>query len=78
MASIRIGRESRANLVDQRQKQVAVNLPEDLELIHAVSTDDAYGIEAYWHTRFAEKHRGGEWFERTADDVRAFGRRKFM
>ena len=83
LALMRVGREKRfkigkANLVEQRTKQVAVNLPEDLELIHPISTDDAYGIEAYWHRRFADKRRGGEWFALTADDVRAFKRRKFM
>lgn len=83
LALMRVGREKRfkigkANLVEQRTKQVAMNLPEELELIHAISTDDAYGIEAYWHRRFAEKRRGGEWFALTADDVRAFKRRKSM
>jgi hypothetical protein len=83
LALMKVGREKRykigkANLVDQRTRQVAVNLPEDLELIHAISTDDAYGIEGYWHKRFAEKRRGGEWFELTAEDVRVFKRRKFM
>jgi hypothetical protein len=83
LALMKIGREKRykigkANLVEQRTRQVAVTLPEDLELIHAISTDDAYGIEAYWHKRFADKRRGGEWFELTLDDVRVFKRRKFM
>lgn len=83
LALMKVGREKRfkigkANLVEQRTRQVAVTLPEDLELIHAISTDDAYGIEAYWHKRFAEKRRGGEWFELTADDVRVFKRRRFM
>jgi hypothetical protein len=83
LALMKVGREKRykigkANLVQQRTRQVGVNLPEDLELIHAISTDDAYGIEAYWHKRFAEKRRGGEWFELNNDDVRTFKRRKFM
>jgi hypothetical protein len=83
LALMTVGREKRfkigkANLVEQRAKQVAVNLPEELELIHAISTDDAYGIEGYWHRRFAEKRRGGEWFALTTNDVRAFKRRKFM
>lgn len=83
LALMKVGREKRykigkANLVEQRTRQVAVNLPEDLDLIHAISTDDAYGIEGYWHRRFAEKRRGGEWFHLTADDVRVFRRRKFM
>jgi hypothetical protein len=83
LALMKVGREKRykigkANLVEQRARQVGVNLPEDLELVHAISTDDAYGIEAYWHKRFAEKRRGGEWFELTGDDVRVFKRRRFM
>jgi hypothetical protein len=83
LALMKVGRERRykigkANLVAQRARQVSVNLPEELELIHAISTDDAYGIEAYWHRRFADQRRGGEWFALTGDDVRAFKRRRFM
>jgi hypothetical protein len=83
LALMKVGREKRfkigkANLVEQRTRQVAVNLPEELELIHVICTDDAYGIEAYWHKRFADKRRGGEWFELTVEDVRVFKRRKFM
>jgi Meiotically up-regulated gene 113 len=83
LALMKVGRERRykigkADIVGRRTRQIAVQLPEDLELMHAISTDDAYGIEAYWHRRFAEKRRGGEWFELTAADVKAFRRRKFM
>lgn len=83
LALMRVGREKRfkigkANIVEQRARQIAVALPEDLELVHAIRTDDPYGIEAYWHKRFAEKRRGGEWFALTTADVQAFKRRKFM
>jgi Meiotically up-regulated gene 113 len=83
LALMRVGREKRykigkANLVEQRTRQVAVSLPEELELIHAITTDDAYGIEGYWHRRFADKRRGGEWFELNAADVNTFKRRKVM
>lgn len=83
LALMKVGREKRykigkADIVGRRTKQVGVNLPEDLELVHAISTDDAYGIEGYWHRRFAEQRRGGEWFDLSAADVKAFKRRKFM
>jgi hypothetical protein len=83
LALMTIGREKRykigkANSVEQRTRQIAVTMPEAFKTIHRIATDDAYGIEAYWHKRFAGKRRGGEWFELTADDVRAFKRRKFM
>jgi hypothetical protein len=83
LALMRVGREKRykigkANFVEHRTRQIAVTLPEELELIHAIRTDDAYGIEAYWHKRFTEKRRSGEWFALTAKDVSAFKRRKFM
>jgi len=83
LALMKVGKEKRykigkADIVGRRTKQVAVNLPEDLELIHAIATDDAYGIEAYWHRRFDGKRRGGEWFLLTATDVKAFRRRKVM
>ncbi len=83
LALMKVGREKRykigkADIVGRRTQQIAAQLPEDLELIHAISTDDAYGIEAYWHRRFGEKRRGGEWFQLTVADVKSFRRRKFM
>ena len=68
----------KAVLVGRRTDQISIQLPAELTLIHSIPTDDAFGIEAYWHKRFKAKNVKGEWFTLTADDVRAFKRRKFM
>lgn len=83
MGLLRLGREKRykigkAVLVERRRDQISLQLPESLELVHVISTDDAYGIEAYWHKRFATKNTKGEWFALSRQDVEAFKRRKFM
>ena len=83
LALMQVGKEKRykigkADIVGRRTSQVGVKLPEDLKLVHAIATDDAYGIETYWHKRFDDKRRGGEWFVLAAADVKAFKRRKFM
>jgi hypothetical protein len=60
----------------RREGQVALELPDELEPIHYIKTDDPRGIESYWHARFRTKRKRGEWFALTADDVRAFKRWK--
>ncbi|MGD0563686.1 MAG: GIY-YIG nuclease family protein [Roseiarcus sp.] len=80
---LKLGREKRykigkAVLVERRRDQISLQLPEDLELVHAITTDDAYGIEEYWHKRFAAKNTKGEWFSLSRQDVESFKRRKFM
>ena len=81
MGLLKIGREKRykigkATLFDRRKDQISIQLPEDLERVHVIKTDDMSGIEAYWHKRFEVKRTKGEWFILSREDVQAFKRRK--
>lgn len=62
----------RTNNPLRREGELGIQLPEKVEPIHYIETDDPAGIENYWHTRFARKRKEGEWFALTTDDVRAF------
>lgn len=66
----------RTNNPLRREGELGIQLPEKLEPIHYIETDDPSGIENYWHTRFAGKRKEGEWFALMAKDVRAFKRWK--
>lgn len=68
----------RSNAVGRRERELAIQLPEEAKVIHSIKTDDPVGIEGYWHNRFSDRRKNGEWFELTAKDVAAFKRRKFM
>jgi len=68
----------KANSVEARHRQLKIQLPQAAEVVHRIKTDDPYGIESYWHRRFANKRLNGEWFALSAEDVKAFRRRKFM
>jgi hypothetical protein len=74
--SYKIGK---SNDPSRRFREVRLELPDETIQVHAIPTDDPSGIETYWHQRFAAKRvRSTEFFLLSADDVRAFKRRKYQ
>ena len=68
----------KSNHVGRRNYELSIQLPEKVELIHQIETDDPAGIEKYWHSRFSQKRKNGEWFDLNGEDVKVFKKRKFM
>jgi hypothetical protein len=66
----------RTNSVGRRSWELGIKIPIPPHTVHSIKTDDAVGIEAYWHKRFEAKRGEGEWFDLTPDDVAAFKRWK--
>jgi hypothetical protein len=58
----------------RRGKELQIQLPENIVLIHAIETDDPSGVETYWHKRFEAKRTNGEWYKLSANEVKAFKR----
>ncbi len=58
----------------RRGQELKIQLPEKVDLIHSIKTDDPSGVEAYWHRRFETKRMLGEWFNLDSEDIRAFKR----
>ena len=62
----------RTNNVMRREGEIGIELPERGEPVHTIKTDDPAGVERYWHDRFKEKRKNGEWFALSSHDVQAF------
>ncbi len=56
----------------RREGELQIAVPGGVTPIHHLATDDPYGIEAYWHRRFAQQRTNGEWFLLDRNDVIAF------
>ncbi len=68
----------RSNDVTRRRRELALLLPQELEHVHIIETDDPEGIERYWHRRFKERLIRGEWYRLRPEDVAAFRRRRYQ
>ncbi len=53
-------------------------LPEKIEIIHTIKTDDPFGVESYWEKRFQSKktETEGSWYKLDANDIKSFKRWK--
>ena len=60
----------RTKHVDDRMKQISQKLPFEIELVHAIETDDTETLEAQLHDRFADRRLKGEWFDLSEQDVK--------
>ncbi len=66
----------KSNDTVRRGHELRIQLPENLDLIHEIKTDNPSGVETYWHKRFETKRMNGEWFDLNPSDLKAFKRWK--
>jgi len=64
--------------LNKRIKQLGIQLPYELQLVHAIGTDERCHVEEYFHLRFAQKRVRGEWFALTDSDIVDIQRIKYI
>jgi hypothetical protein len=57
---------------DKRLRQIRLQLPYPVEVVHVISTSEFSQLETYWHRKFKTKRTNGEWFVLTDQDVKEF------
>lgn len=62
----------KATVFDKRIKHIKLLQPEPVEVIHKIYTHKVDELERYWHQRFANRKKNGEWFELYPEDVIEF------
>ncbi len=62
----------KANDIKKRLSQIKLQLPFDVELVHAIEAFHPLKVEQHWHKRFNQRRRNGEWFVLTEEEVAEF------
>ena len=65
----KIGRSTHPN---ERYDRLSIQLPEPVELLHEIETNDVAKLERHWHLHFRERRKNGEWFALSSQDVDEF------
>lgn len=68
----------RSNNAERRDREIKLQLPFKVNLIHTIKTSNPAKIEKYWHNYFKSKRLNGEWFQLTNSDVALFKAKIFM
>lgn len=65
----KIGKTTNFN---QRLKQIKLQLPYPVTVVHTISTTEISAIETFWHRKFAHQRTNGEWFTLNDAEVAEF------
>lgn len=56
----------------KRTKTLKIQLPFQCQLVHAIKSNNIDSLEYFWHKRFEDKRKNGEWFCLEKDDINEF------